>query len=1151
MKNREVFQRDPTTTKLLNDGVAAVGEARTPKELETLRYEIEHFVCEGQYKSGIVRILESYLGSVDATVQPAAWISGFYGSGKSHLEKMLRHLWIDTKFDDGATARGLARLPADVKDLLKELSTLGKRCGGLHAAAGTLPSGGGNSVRLTVLAIIFRSKGLPETLPQARFCLWLQKAGIDAKVRKAVEAAGKDFLRELQDLYVSPVLAKALLAADSDFAPDEKQARATLRAQFPVVADVSTAEFISYVREVLADGGQMPATVVVLDEVQLFIGESAQRSTDVQEVAEALCKQLDSRVMLIGAGQTALAGSLPLLQRLRGRFTIPVELSDIDVETVTRRVVLAKKADKVKAVQECLDSHAGEIDRQLAGTAIAVRTEDRGIIVEDYPLLPVRRRFWERVLQAVDAAGTTAQLRTQLRIVHDAVRDIADRPLGTVVPADVIFEQLQPDLLRSGFLLREIDETIRKLDDGTPDGKLARRLCGLIFLIRKLPREAAADIGVRATPEMLADLLVSDLGSDGAVYRKEVPRILNKLVHDGKLIKLDDGYGLQTRESSEWDREFRNRQTKLLADVSGIGGKRSALMAASFHEAVSGIKLVHGKSKEPRKLVLHVGDTPPTTKGHEIPVWVRDGWGEAESAVVNDARAAGADSPIVYVFVPKASADDLKKAIVDFESAKATIDFKGAPSTAEGREARDAMTARMREAESRRDEIIDQVVDGSKVFQGGGTEKFDLNLVEKVRSAADASLDRLFPNFRDADHDRWDSVINRAKNGDEDALKAVGFNDKPEKHPVCSAILSLVGSGKKGKDVRSAFEDSPYGWPRDAVDAGLIVLHTVGHLRAIYNGNPLAVGQLDQAKVSATEFRVESATLDVTQKLKLRKLFQSVFQSLGIVCKPGDEAIQAGPFLAKVADLADRASGDSPMPARPSTVHIDNLRALAGNEQLTEILKEHDTLAKQVKDWAAAADLAAKRKPAWETLGKLLAHAAPLPDAADLQKQADAVRDERRLLDASDPVPAIHKATAALLRAAVNKAHGEYVGVFNREKTALVSNGNWKKLTPVQQQKILADEGIDALPTLDVGDDTALLGCLEGCPFTSWKTRTNALPQQFSSAALAAAKLLEPKTQSVHLTSATLKTSEDVKDWLAKTEKELLAKLSAGPVVIS
>ena len=409
---------------------------------------------------------------------------------------MLRHLWVDTKFSDGATSRGLVSLPQEVADLLKELSSVGKRHGGLHAASGTLPSGGGASVRLTVLGLVLKSKDLPESLPQARFCIWLQKNGFYDKVRKSVEAGGKDFNRELQDLYVSPLLAKALLSADPAFAPDEKQARATLRAQFPVVEDITTAEFVQTIREALTTDGQIPCTIIVLDEVQLYIGDSAQRSTDVQEVAEALCKQTDSRVMLIGAGQTALAGSVPLLQRLRGRFTIPVELSDLDVETVTRRVVLAKKADRVKAVQESLASHAGEIDRQLASTAIAARSEDRNIIVEDYPLLPVRRRFWEHALRAADVPGTTAQLRTQLRIVYDAVRDIADKPLGTVVPTDFIFEQLQPDLLRTGILLREIDETIRKFDDGTKDGSLKRRLCGLIFLIRKLPRTQGVDIGV-------------------------------------------------------------------------------------------------------------------------------------------------------------------------------------------------------------------------------------------------------------------------------------------------------------------------------------------------------------------------------------------------------------------------------------------------------------------------------------------------------------------------------------------------------------------------------------------------------------------------------------------------------------------------------
>jgi len=494
---------------------------------------------------------------------------------------------------------------------LRELDTLGKRSGGLHAAAGTLPSGGGESVRLAMLSIILASNGLPEALPQTQFCMWLQKNGIFDRVKAAVEAAGKEFFGELHDLYVSPILAKAVLDADPDFAADLKQARAALRAQFPVVEDISTNEFIRLVREVLSVNGQIPCTVIVLDEIQLFIGNDPGRSTDVQEVAEALCKQLDSRVLLIGAGQTALAGNIPQLQRLTGRFTIPVELSDSDVETVTRRVVLAKKADKRKVIEDTLDTHAGEIDRELAGSRIAACAEDRNIIVDDYPLLPVRRRFWEHTLRAVDVPGTASQLRTQLKIVHEAVRQAAEAELGTVVPADFIFGQLHPDLLRSGILLREIDETIRNLDDKTNGGRLAQRLCGLIFLIRKLPREAVADIGVRATPEMLADLLVSDLSSDGTQLRKDIPRILKKLVDAGTLIKLDEEFSLQTRESSEWEREYRNRQTRLNSDLTLLASKRGSLISAACGDALKGIKLAQGKCKEPRKLLVHFGTEAP------------------------------------------------------------------------------------------------------------------------------------------------------------------------------------------------------------------------------------------------------------------------------------------------------------------------------------------------------------------------------------------------------------------------------------------------------------------------------------------------------------------------------------------------------------
>ena len=268
MKNREIYQRDPSEITLLNNGVAAMTDALDEDERRTLRFELEHFVCEGEYQRGLVRILDSYISNQGQPEQPAAWVSGFFGSGKSHLAKMLRFLWIDYHFpEDGASARGLARLPDDVTELLTELATLGRRSYGLHAAAGTPGTGTGDSVRLALLGIVFKSADLPESFPQAQFCLWLRKNNIYDQVRTAVEAGDRDFRRELNDLYVSPLIAKALLAADPDFASSEKDARAALRAQFPKPKDITTDGFVTALQDTLAPEGELPCTVIILDEV--------------------------------------------------------------------------------------------------------------------------------------------------------------------------------------------------------------------------------------------------------------------------------------------------------------------------------------------------------------------------------------------------------------------------------------------------------------------------------------------------------------------------------------------------------------------------------------------------------------------------------------------------------------------------------------------------------------------------------------------------------------------------------------------------------------------------------------------------------------------------------------------------------------------
>ena len=1149
MKNREIYQRDPSEITLLNNGVAAMTDALDEDERRTLRFELEHFVCEGEYQRGLVRILDSYLSNQGQSEQPAAWVSGFFGSGKSHLAKMLRFLWTDYKFPgDGASARGLARLPDDVTELLTELATLGRRSYGLHAAAGTPGTGTGDSVRLALLGIVFKSADLPESFPQAQFCLWLRKNNIYDQVRAAVEAGDRDFRRELNDLYVSPPIARALLAADPDFAGSERDARAALRAQFPKPKDITTDEFVTALQDTLAPEGELPCTVIILDEVQQYIGEDSSRSYAVQEVVEACSKRFGDRLLLLGTGQTALS-STPALQRLQGRFTVNVELSDTDVEAVTRRVVLAKRSDRTNAVKSTLDANTGEINRHLVKSGIGPRNEDDAVIVEDYPLLPVRRRFWEHTLRAVDRAGTAGQLRTQLRIVYDAIRRTADDPVGTVVPADFLFEEISPNLLQSGVLLREVNETIIEQDDGTCDGGLKSRLCALVFLIRKLPREAGIDIGVRATEETLADLLVKDLAQDGAMLRSQLPALLSELTTAGTLMKLDDEYSLQTRESSEWENEFRNRQTGLINDPTQtqISSKRTQLLGAAVQEMIGSVRLPHGKCKEPRKLALHFGAEQPEGATHEIPIWVCDGWGADKGSVIADARAHGSNSPVIHVFLPKSHADALVRVVAAQAAANETLEYKGVPSTPEGIEARRGMETRRTEAANSQRSLVAEIVGKAQVYQGGGSELSEGTLQDKIRDGANASLDRLFHDFRDADDDRWSKVIERARKGAEHPLEVLDYNGKTEDHRVCSAVLSVVGSGKKGKEVRDHFSAPPYGWPRDAIDAALISLFGAGHLRATANGTPLKPGELDQAKVSVTDFRIESATINTHQRIKIRKLFQVA----EVACKPNEEATAAVEFLAKLDRLAQNAGGDAPLPVRPDTSHLRDLQSLTGNEQLVGILNRYDELQKNIEDWTRAGNLAEKRRPSYERLLSLASYAKELDVVSETQPQIEAISANRSLLADPDPVPDLTKMLVDALRTALVEAETGFSKTYEEGLKQLESAESWQKIEQTDRDRILKESRIEKISKGTTGSEQEVLESLGQISLDDWQTRTAALPQRFADVRIRADKLVEPETSHVKLRSTTLRTPEDVKDWLGETERELLKQIEQGPIVVS
>lgn len=1150
LKNREIFVTDPTTTSIPNEGVTKVQDPQTQQEWDVLRYELSSFVCDGEYHAGLERVLSSYLAHLNQPSQPAVWVSGFYGSGKSHLVRVLEYLWRDISMPDGASARSLAHLPQDILDQLKELTTASKREGGLWSAAGTLGAGAGSSVRLAMLAILFRSAGLPEKYAPARFTLWLHQNGYYRDVRAAVERAGKDFDRELYNMYVSPYLAQALLEVYHDFAASQAEARGLLKAQYPNRDDISDDEMLTTMEDVLAlqstAPGKLPSTLLIFDELQQFIGEDTGRTLHVQNVVEACSSRFGSRLLFVATGQAALQATTQL-SKLQGRFSVRVTLGDTDVERVVREVVLRKKADQVPALRATLDAASGEINRALEGTKIGPTQSDTPDLVPDYPLLPARRRFWESVLRAVDSAGTAGQLRTQLRIVHEAARDVADAPLGTVVPGDMIYGQLKLDMLQSSVLLREVNEVIEQLDDGTPDGRLKSRLCATIFLIGKLPTGGITATGLRATTTTLADLLVENISAGSDALRQRIPALLRSLVDVGTLMLVDDEYRLQTRESAEWEQDYRKRNTQILNDETRIASDRSTELRSTLTTALRGITPVQGRSKTPRKYETHFGLDAPSVETTQVPVWVRDGWSVSERTVRDDAQAAGVESPIVCVFVPRQGSDELAKALASYAAADATVKERPQQVTPEGIEARAAMISRRDIEQGRVKALVHAAIANARVFLGGGAEITSGDLTASVSEGINAALTRLFPRFEMADTPAWGTVVKRAGQGAGDALTALGYEGDADKHPVCAEVRAFIGgAGKRGSEIQKRFMGAGYGWTKDAVDGALLALVASAYVRATKNGQALTAKQIEQGQIGVIEFFSEGIVVSASQRIGVRGLIQG----LGLSIKPGEEMEAVPLALSRLDELASAAGGEAPLPARPSTALLDELRGLSGNEQFVAVYNRRDELLAASKAWSVARQKIAERQPRWTLLQEFLTLAQGLPVADEVSAQAQAIQAHRALLDDPDPTPPLLAQVTAALRQALQLARQRYDEAYHQSLASLEATEEWRKLPEVETQRILRESSVGYGAAPSIGTDEALLAALRSTSPATWDERTMALSARMEQARAAAAKRLEPQAVTLSPKHATLKTQTEVDRYLAELREDILRHINAGNPVI-
>jgi hypothetical protein len=541
----------------------------------------------------------------------------------------------------------------------------------------------------------------------------------------------------------------------------------------------------------------------------------------------------------------------------------------------------------------------------------------------------------------------------------------------------------------------------------------------------------------------------------------------------------------------------------------------------------------------PRKLArLRRGEKPPADA---LPVRIYNGWQEDLQSVEGEVGALPDTDPSIHVLIPDEERAALDGWVRQRMAAETVLGTKGAPQTNEGQQAQRAMETRRKAAEDNTARLAKQAVEKARVIQAGGAV-ISGGVKDALQRAAENALVRLYPQFDQADHPSWATVVTRGQAGQPDALQAVDHNGPAETHPVCFAIRHAIGAGRRGTELRANFEGPQFGWPRDAIDGALLVMDNADLIRTIgEDGQETTLRSIPRNRFGAARFQLETHNVSQTQRRAIRGLAQTV----GLNPQPNEEAEAMPQLLERLENAVAASGGDPPAPPPAEAPALAALHGYSGNERLIEAASRAKELQDAVAEWKRAAASIAARLPVFRVAERLVELGANGQAAA----LAD-IRERRRLLDEPDPLPPLRQDAAAELRSRLNAAVEAYEAATAQGERRLSEDANWQRLTPEEKHRLRAEAGLLPVPRPAVSTPEEIVAALTARSLGQWEDMTKAVPQRATDALAEAAEKFMPKVKWIRLpTPRVLADLAALDAWIGEVRSLLENGLAEGPVL--
>lgn len=541
---------------------------------KSIKQELGEYIITRELRKHFNTFFTNYEKSLSyPTDKIGVWISGFFGSGKSHFLKILSYLlsndtvagkkavdYFADKFDDPMMFAQLERCANVPTDTI------------LFNIDSKSPINKDKTAILRVFAKVFYEyRGFyGDDLKVARLEQFIEKSGKTDVFKARFEEIHGDSWEASRDAFgfFEDDVVDALTYT---LGMSEKATRNWFNGT--ETADMSIEQLVKEIKDYIDSKGRNFRLLFMIDEVGQYIGVDGSLMLNLQTIVEEIGSRCGGRVWVMVTSQEAIDSITKIsgddFSKIQGRFNTRLSLSSSSVDEVIKKRILAKTDNASNMLALSYGKNSAVLKNLFAFNDAVL--DLKGYVseydfVETYPFVPYQFRLMQNVLAQIRKHGNSGKHlsggeRSMLSGFQEAAQAIENKDENALVPFSLFYNTVHTFL--ESAIRRVIDrcQTAADSHDGIEQYDVS--ILKLLYLIRYVD-------DIKANVDNITTLMVEDIRADKINMRKDIQASLDRLVSQNYIARNGDTYTFLTDDEQDIERDIRNTPVDSATIVQSI-----------------------------------------------------------------------------------------------------------------------------------------------------------------------------------------------------------------------------------------------------------------------------------------------------------------------------------------------------------------------------------------------------------------------------------------------------------------------------------------------------------------------------------------------------------------------------------------------------